>query len=198
MIQPTINEFFVPMDDIPRVTAQQKGCKVVRGKPYFYTKPEIKNVANFYGVFLKHRRPEKPYEGAIKLTIIFYFPEKKPHKHGQPKVTRPDTDNMAKLIKDVMTDVGWWKDDSQVFDERYVKAYSNVPGVRFIVEEYDPKVSFNILNLHKLPASKIIRIECQKCGTIKSIRQDQFIALGGNFSHQICGGIFERMKEEEP
>lgn len=184
--------FFIPMDEIPRTTAQMKGCKVVRGKPYFYTKPEIKKIANLYAVYLKAHKPLKPLEGAIKLTILFCFPAKKPHKHGQPKVTRPDTDNMAKLIKDVMTDCGFWVDDAQVFDERYCKVYSDNPGVAFIVEEYNPKVVFNILGGNKpiQNTSPIIKLKCDRCGAFKDIRRDVFRALGSTMTHDNCGGYF--------
>ena len=48
---------------------------------------------------------------------------------GMAKSTRPDTDNLVKLLKDVMTKTGYWWDDSQVAYETIGKVYSDVVGV---------------------------------------------------------------------
>ena len=34
-------EFFIPLDKLPTVTAQQKGVRVVNGRPHFYKKKEV-------------------------------------------------------------------------------------------------------------------------------------------------------------
>ena len=41
------------------------------------------------------------------------FPKGK-HSDGEYKATKPDTDNLQKMLKDVMTEVGFWKDDALV------------------------------------------------------------------------------------
>lgn len=140
-------EFFVPMDKLPTVTAQQKGCKVIGDKPKFYTKQNVRAVEKFYKFILLGHKPERPMAGAITLMIGYQFPARKPHKDGQPKTTRPDTDNLIKLVKDVMTDVGFWYDDSQVFLETYSKIYSKTPGLYFCIKEYDPKLEVSKISL---------------------------------------------------
>lgn len=132
-------EFFIPMDKLPSVTAQQKGVTIIHGKPHFYKKKEVQEVEDFYKFILKTKRPAQPMTGAVGLTIGYHFPAKKPHKDGQPKTTRPDTDNLIKLVKDVMTEVGFWLDDSQVFVETYYKVYTDQSGLHFKIQEYDPK-----------------------------------------------------------
>lgn len=131
--------FFLPMDKIPTTTAQQKGVKIIRGRPYFYTKREVEDVKNFFKVILKTKRPPQPMTGAVDLVIVYYFKAKKPHKDGQPKVTRPDVDNMTKLILDVMTESGFWNDDSQVFRLTVAKIYSEESGILFEIREKDDK-----------------------------------------------------------
>ena len=41
---------------------------------------------------------------------------------------------MIKLLKDVMTDLGFWKDDAQVASEITEKFWSDVPGIFIKVE----------------------------------------------------------------
>lgn len=40
------------------------------------------------------------------------------------KTTRPDTDNMIKLLKDCMTETGFWKDDAQIVQESLAKSWT--------------------------------------------------------------------------
>lgn len=42
------------------------------------------------------------------------FPRNKTHKHKEWRVTKPDTDNLQKMLKDCMTLTGFWNDDAQV------------------------------------------------------------------------------------
>lgn len=129
--------FFIATDTIPRTSAQQKGVQVVHGRPMFYTKAKVQDAKRFYAICLKAHRPPGPIEGAIKLIVNFYYPVRKPHKNGEPKTTRPDTDNMIKLLKDVMTDVGFWVDDSQIVHETVTKSYSEPSGIQIRLVRLD-------------------------------------------------------------
>ena len=51
------------------------------------------------------------------------------------RTTKPDTDNLQKLLKDCMTDVGFWKDDAQVASEICEKFWAEIPGIWIRVEE---------------------------------------------------------------
>lgn len=51
------------------------------------------------------------------------------HYHGEYRITKPDTDNLNKMLKDCMTSVGFWNDDCQVVEEHIGKYWSNVPGI---------------------------------------------------------------------
>ena len=60
------------------------------------------------------------------------------HKEGTYRVTRPDTDNLQKLLKDTMTQVGFWKDDAQVCKETVTKRWSREqPGIYIKVVSLD-------------------------------------------------------------
>ena len=57
------------------------------------------------------------------------------HRNGQYRATRPDTDNLQKLLKDCMTAVGFWRDDAQVASEVCEKFWAEVPGIYIRAEE---------------------------------------------------------------
>lgn len=50
-------------------------------------------------------------------------------KDGTPRVTKPDTDNLQKMLKDCMTRLGFWGDDAQVCEEHVGKYWTAQPGI---------------------------------------------------------------------
>lgn len=129
-------EFFFPLDEIPRTSAQEKGVRIVRGRPMFYTKGKVQEVAKLYDFMINQNRPKRKLAGAVRVKVLFYYPVKKPHKNGEPKITRPDVDNMAKLLIDRVTKSGaFWEDDSQISDLRIIKAYAEPSGIGFEATE---------------------------------------------------------------
>ena len=74
-------------------------------------------------------------EGALELTAVWRFPKGKSHKDGEWRVTRPDTDNLQKMLKDCMTKTGYWKDDAQVVREVVEKRWAEVPGIDIQITE---------------------------------------------------------------
>ena len=70
--------------------------------------------------------------------MLWLFPKGKSHKHGEWRKTRPDTDNLQKLLKDCMTQVRFWKDDAQVVSEKVQKRWSNEPtGIYVVIKELE-------------------------------------------------------------
>ena len=51
------------------------------------------------------------------------------HPDGAYKTTRPDADNLQKLLKDCMTRLGYWRDDAQVASEIVEKFWAEIPGI---------------------------------------------------------------------
>ena len=118
--------FFMEMKP-PTATAQEHSVKVIHGKPIFFAPPNVKDAKNLLVGHLVKNRPDKPIEGAVELTVMWLFPKGKSHRHGEWRKTKPDTDNLQKLLKDCMTQVGFWKDDAQVVSEKVQKRWSDEP-----------------------------------------------------------------------
>lgn len=121
--------------DPPTITAQETKVVIVHGKPRFY-KPE--NVTKAKEELKKHLRPfkpEEPLDGPIELKVTWLFPRGKRHKHLEWRTTKPDTDNLEKLLKDCMTQLGFWKDDALVVREVVEKLWSDEPtGIALEIE----------------------------------------------------------------
>ena len=111
------------MDQIPKGTAQQKRFDG-RTKHYFKS-ARLQQTEDFYLNELRSYAPTAPIAGAVSLSIDFdYFtPTKK--RRGKWKTTRPDCDNLVKILIDCMTKLGFWLDDSQVARLVVNKRYSN-------------------------------------------------------------------------
>lgn len=119
-------EFIIPGEP-PTVTAQQKGQNRRTWK--YYKPPELRDAEQKYMAYAYQARPAKPFTGSVKLMVVFGFTATGKHKPGDPKITKPDTDNMVKLLKDCLTKCGFWKDDAQVAHETVVKVWTDSPGI---------------------------------------------------------------------
>lgn len=128
-----ITNFFIPMIP-PTVTHQEKKISVKNGKPIVYEPPELKDARNKLSAHLARFAPKKPFEGAVRLMVKWCFPVTAKHSNGEYKTTKPDTDNLQKLLKDVMTTLGFWQDDALVCSEIVEKFYSDVSGIYIVVE----------------------------------------------------------------
>lgn len=126
-------EFFMPMIP-PTVTHQEKQVRVVHGKPVFYEPAELKVARVKLTDSIGRFRPAAPYENGVRLMVKWCFPRDR-HPDGSYRTTKPDTDNLQKLLKDCMTACGFWKDDALVASEIVEKFWAEVPGIYIRVEE---------------------------------------------------------------
>ena len=125
--------FFLEMVP-PTVTAQMHRVMVRNGRPMFYDSPRLKEARRVFLEALAPFRPGIPFTGPVSLTVRWFFPSKQ-HRDGSWRVTRPDTDNLQKLLKDCMTEAGFWADDAQVCMEHAEKRWTRVrPGIEITVE----------------------------------------------------------------
>ena len=130
-------EFFIAIDP-PTSTAQMKQVRVVKGKPVFYDPPAVKAARNMLTAHLAIHKPDKPMTGPVSLRVLWLFPKGKSHKNGEWRITKPDTDNPQKLLKDCMTRCGFWKDDAQVVSEAVEKRWADDPcGLYIEVNELE-------------------------------------------------------------
>ena len=128
-----MTEFFMAMIP-PTVTAQERKVTVHNGQPIFYDPPEVKNAKEKLIASLLKFHPMFPYREGVRLTVKWLFPKRK-HKDGEYRITKPDTDNLQKMLKDCMTLCGFWQDDALVASEICEKFWADKPGIYIKIEE---------------------------------------------------------------
>lgn len=129
---PQTTEFFVAM--VPPTTTHQE--KQVNWKTKtFYEPAELKAARAKLTAHLGQHVPEQKYTTAVRLVTKWCFPITGKHQDGEYKITKPDTDNLQKLLKDVCTDLGYWTDDALVASEIIEKFWAKVPGIYIKIEE---------------------------------------------------------------
>ena len=128
-------QFFIPMKP-PTVTQQEKRVsKSQNGRYYFYDTPELKAARAKLRDYLASYVPEQEYTTAVRLVAKWCFPLTGRHRDGEYKTSKPDTDNLQKMLKDVMTDLHFWKDDALVVSEITEKFYAAIPGLYIAIQE---------------------------------------------------------------
>lgn len=129
-------EFFMAMMP-PTVTHQEKQVHVVNGKPVFYEPQELKAARQKLTGHLAKHRPAQKYAVPVELVTKWCFPSDK-HRDGEYRTTKPDTDNLQKLLKDCMTVAGYWEDDALVCREITEKFWADTPGIYIRIKELSP------------------------------------------------------------
>ena len=140
-------------DNPPTVTSQEKGETIkykwiVRnGKrvsiPYIhhFEKPEVAKARSFYTgrilIEMKKNKLKPPrFEGPCQGKIIFGFKARRKKDIGKLKDTKPDCDNMNKLLQDVLADIGFFKvGDQQIGDLTVIKLWSEEPFIEIDIQE---------------------------------------------------------------
>lgn len=126
-------EFFMAMVP-PTATHQEKKIRVRHGKPLVYEPEEVRQAREKLRAHLGQHRIDSPMEGGVRLLVKWCFPRGR-HQDGTYRITKPDTDNLQKLLKDCMTAEGFWRDDAQVASEICEKFWAEVPGIYIRAEE---------------------------------------------------------------
>lgn len=126
--------FVLPVQ--PARVTHQSGTRYKAGGGTYKTH-ELRSWERQLAVELKPYVPDKPMDGAIHLEVDFVFRGCKSKDWGHYKITKPDTDNLVKTLKDVMTRMGFWHDDAQVAFEIVTKMWSNRGCIVVAVRELD-------------------------------------------------------------
>ena len=119
----------------PCTTHQTKQVTIRGGKPKFYEPYELKDARRKLKEGLSGHTPAVPYSSAVQLVTKWCFPHGNKHRDGEYRTSRPDTDNLQKLLKDVMTTLGFWTDDAVVASEVVEKFWADVPGIYIAIRE---------------------------------------------------------------
>lgn len=128
-------EFFMHIIP-PTATQQEHKVRVVHGKPIFYDPPELQAAREKLLANLAAHKPDIPFSCGVQLITKWCFPCGR-HADGEYRVTKPDTDNLQKLLKDCMTAVGFWTDDALVASEVTEKFWATVPGIYINIQELE-------------------------------------------------------------
>ena len=126
-------EFFMAMLP-PTITQQEKSITIRNGKPVVYEPAELKQAREKLRAHLAKHVPQKSFTGPVWLGVKWCFPIRGRHRDGEYKATKPDTDNLEKMLKDVMEDLGLFKNDAQVASEHVEKFWAKVPGIYIVME----------------------------------------------------------------
>ncbi len=124
-------DFFIPMEP-PTITAQEHKLMVRNGRAFFYDPPKLRAARKKLESCLVPYKPNEPFREGVSLVTKWCFPRGK-HADGEYRITRPDTDNLQKLLKDCMTRVGFWEDDALVCQEVTEKFWAEIPGIYIAV-----------------------------------------------------------------
>jgi len=133
----------------PKAKTRPK-VRVIRKKGAFrgssYNSSEnIKNEEWLGSVAIEYA-PEEPHDWAVTVEATYFFriPKSKPkwwqwmaYRGFIRPITKPDLDNLNKLLWDALTRAGFWNDDSQVVAESSKKRYSNKPRTHIIIKMYE-------------------------------------------------------------
>lgn len=124
----------------PTATAQQKGVNTRGASPHFYTKKSVEAVKTMYKLaildyFRKSKEPIPYFNGPVSVSVRFDFAMTDKRTWGRYKTTKPDCDNLVKLLLDVLTGLHFWRDDAVVASLKVEKFYSNQNSVVIKVED---------------------------------------------------------------
>lgn len=121
-------QFFLLMTP-PTITQQEHKITTFKGKPRLYDPMELKMARQKIRDALALHRLDEPLVGPLGLEVTWCFLNNGKHYDGEFKITKPDTDNLEKMLKDEMTKLKFWKDDAQVCAEFIYKIWSDIPGI---------------------------------------------------------------------
>ena len=129
-------KFFLPMVP-PTVTQQEHKVMVNRksGRVQFYDPPELRAARAKLTDRVGKHAPADPLQGPLQLVTKWIWPMEQDGQLSLPgteyrwKTSKPDTDNLIKMLKDCMTRTGFWEDDAQVVSEVTQKFYGPKPGI---------------------------------------------------------------------
>lgn len=129
----------------PKAQGRPRAAK--RGKfIQVYDDPSSRKAKDNLLAVIQSKAPAKPFDCPLQVDLGFYMPRPKGH-YGTGKnanrlkptapllhTSRPDIDNLRKLVMDAMTGV-FWRDDALVCKGTTVKEYSDRPRTEIRVKK---------------------------------------------------------------
>ena len=126
--------FFLSMDPPTKTQQEHRIGRRKDGSMYVYENRDLKEARMKIRNALSKVSHDQISSGPIRLVVKWLFP-KGSHNDGEYKTTKPDTDNLNKMLKDEMTRAGFWKDDAQVASEVIEKFWAEKSGIFANIEQ---------------------------------------------------------------
>lgn len=130
---------------IPTTATHQSSLRVMKRKngPYFvgkFAKAPVKSWIQEFQMKIRQYKPDVAWDCPVHAHIEFKFPWNKsaPKKfinNDGWKTTRPDLDNMEKMILDSLTSEGFLVDDSIICSKTTMKMHSPSPKILIILRK---------------------------------------------------------------
>jgi len=129
----------------PSTTAQQK--RMNRKTGAFFQPEKMKREEQTWAAVLWPHKPAGPITGAVEMVVVFVYPHLKGTNlrdrcYLLPKETRPDCDNAAKHLIDLLSRMRFIEDDAKIARlvvEKYHGPEAQV-GIRIAVQPMYPSV----------------------------------------------------------
>lgn len=104
----------------------------VFGKGFTYTPKRTRDAEKNLKILMRSQFKHKPLESSIKIEIVFFMKRPKICKRAYPS-TRPDIDNLIKMVTDAGNEI-LWKDDNLIVQISARKEYGE-PSIKLVVGE---------------------------------------------------------------
>ena len=130
-----MNEIYIVIPGEPYRKTHQSGTHIGQGRTY--KDAGLREVESRLMEALKPNAPSAPWNGPIQLAVNFGYETRNVLKDREPKITKPDTDNLMKTLKDCMTACGFWWDDAQVAEEFSSKFWTIQPHITIVVSKME-------------------------------------------------------------
>ena len=129
-----MTSFFMAMIP-PASTKQARGWRQTSsGKVVSYDRANANAEAKLEAHLAQHV-PPVPYAGAIRVVTKWLFPLRGKHKDGEWYTSKPDADNICKALLDIMSRLGYWRDDKQIASLIVEEFWAECPGIFVQIEE---------------------------------------------------------------
>jgi Holliday junction resolvase RusA-like endonuclease len=142
-----MNAILLNVNIVPTTATHQSSLRVLKGRggKFFigkYKKSKLKDWIEEFKLKIKSSKPAAPLDGPIEAKLEFYFPYPKSTSKTKCqteswKTTRPDLDNMEKMILDTLTDEGFLTDDSIICHKYSIKKLSDKPRIFIHLKKID-------------------------------------------------------------
>lgn len=117
----------IRLDKNPRGTSQEKGTSFQGGRIHHYTKKSVREMRQIYKEAIvadlasRGQLTQPHFKGPVMLCVDFFYHTSKKKDDLKWKETKPDLDNMVKLLQDVLDELGFFEVGDQQVSVLYLK-----------------------------------------------------------------------------